>query len=142
MILGNRAALTAMLALLAGVTPAHAGDWPDHDRRIEHWTARKLAERLGELRGAFGPDEHVGRVTVHKAIMEPQETPRHLSPVFAPAPVADSLPPIVLNDGVPAGVDPIITGSNARPTLAARRAGHIPLSGHFARTAAPPSLPR
>ena len=125
--MGTGSKYFVMLAILAAAgsaaTAAMADDWPDHDRRIEKWVAEQISGKLGELRGSFDHQEDIDAVIVHTVPKTPKPRPKPASRIFILPKATRTLPPIVGNDILPPGVDPIITGSNAHPTGNARRRG-------------------
>ncbi|MFZ1813349.1 MAG: hypothetical protein WBO55_11380 [Rhizobiaceae bacterium] len=97
---------------LVSTASAFAGDWPEYDQSIERAAARKAAEKLGDLRGGFEHDQAIASVKVR---IEPPATRIPARRNVNHQVEAERLPPIVLNDKeVPAGVDPIMTGSTVR----------------------------
>ena len=135
----RKAAFAAAIALATGplsaITQAAAEDWPDHDRRIEQWAAQKISAKLGDLRGTFGHEMDLASATVHESFDQPKPLKKPSSRIFVlPKKPGEALPPLVSNEAVPRGVDPvltgstralppgvdpIVTGSNAQPTGAA-----------------------
>ncbi len=110
-----------VLAMTAANGPAKADDWPDHDRRIEQWAAQRISGKLGELRGSFGDRASLDAIIGREQVAAPKRKIEPLPRIFVRPTTTPKLPPVVQNDMLPPGVDPMITGSNAHPTGAARR---------------------
>lgn len=112
----RKAAFAAAIALatapLSAITQAAAEDWPDHDRRIEQWAAQKISAKLGDLRGTFGHEMDLASATVHESFDQPKPLKKPSSRIFVlPKKPGEALPPLVSNEAVPRGVDPVLTGS-------------------------------
>ena len=129
-----------MLAFVAAIVPSSiagaAEDWPDHDHRIEKWTAERLSGKLGSLRGGFDHRERVDAVIVRSVPEKPEPRKKPATRIFILPTTGETLPPIVENDRLPPGVDPIITGSNKHPTGNAGPGGYKRPAGDPRRYAA------
>lgn len=95
----------ATLALLFG-GQAIAGETLKHDLKVEQAAAIRAAARIGDLRGGQTHDADIAELIM----LRNKKLPR---PMLA-NPSEVSLPPMVMNEAVPEGVDMIITGSNKK----------------------------
>jgi hypothetical protein len=109
------AALAAAIALTTGPLTAIAEDWPDHDQKMEKWTTEQFSDKLGELRGSFGRNTDLDAVIVHESKIDTGMPARPTTRIFVVPKTRETLQPVVSSAILPAGVDPIITGSNAMP---------------------------
>ena len=115
----NRAALVTHALIVGGsltiAGSATAQSWPDHDRKIEQWAARQVSGKLGDLRGSFGHETEIVKETVHESYARPKQRPKPATRIFVLPRAGEALPPVVSNDVLPAGVDPVLTGSTDGP---------------------------